>query len=174
MSQPTHRAERCAWPREPDARPGDFVVMATRGFVGRCIRVATGGWCNHVAVVVDLDDRGIVVSQETPGGGDVLSHLQDLDWTALACITYDCSNAQRQSVIEAAVALRGSRYGFAPCAADLLGRLGLSVALTFNDHENCSAATSRVAERTGWICPKDPDAMTPIDFARAWSVPTFG
>ena len=153
-----------------EAHPGDLILVATTGVLGKAIRLVTSGWCNHAAVVINVSNGQIMVSQETPRRGDVFSPLTELGATRIAVVSIEMDIPQRNQVIRFARWAKGKRYGFLGIAADLFNAItGLELDLGLFDRMTCSTATTRAAERSGWIPLKSPAAMAPIDIGRAFA-----
>lgn len=153
------------------AAAGDAVLVATGGLVGRLIRLVTRGWCNHAAIVVSGGvGPQVIVSQATPGAGGVFSPITALGARRVDVISLaDVDPRERADVIEFARYARGKRYGYLQIVADLFNAaFRLELDMGWGNHMVCSTATTRALERTGWIPPKAPAAMTPVDIGRAF------
>lgn len=144
--------------------------------MGRQIRWFTRGWANHAFVVVGVEADGTpVVSQETPRRGDIASRITALNATRIAVVQFDdASPEQLAAVVEFGQWAQGRRYGFAACLGDALGQLlHVELGLGIADHMNCSEASTRAAERAGYIPSRSPESMRPIDLARDLGLPSW-
>ncbi len=152
---------------------GCICIIRTGGFVARLIRLVTRGPWNHAAVAVGFAADGtVLISQETPRKGDVVSRIDEIGATRVAVVWLPMDASQASEVVRFAQWAVGQSYGFLTLFADLFNAVtNLELDLGFRNHMVCSTATARAAERTGWIPPKAPAAMSPNDLARAFGVP---
>ena len=146
------------------AKPGDIGICATSGLVGKCIRFVTRSWANHAFVVVDVVDGVPIVSQETPRKGDIYTPVTELGITKVVIISIERSPQQEAAMLAFVDWSHWKKYGFAALFGDLFNAIThVQLAFGIKTHMDCSTATARVAERTGYIPSKTPEAMTPGD-----------
>lgn len=127
-----------------DPRPGDYLVIATGGFLGAVIRLGTRARYNHAAVVVE---DGLAVEASVYGAR--LTPIAGSGWTLIADNAVEPrTEEQRAAVVAAARQVIGTPYGFLDIVALGLVALGL----------RWSYLEARVAREDRLICSQLVDA----------------
>lgn len=148
---------------------GDVFLCATSGVVGAGIRFATQSPWNHTGVVVDVDP--VMVNQETPRKGDVVSPITSVGITRGALLSILATPAQFDAGLQFVGLSVATHYGFPSLLADGVNQLTrMQLAMGIGDRMVCSTCVTRYLERLGFIPGKDPEAMTPGDIAAAFGV----
>lgn len=111
--------------------------------------------------------HNVVVSQETPGSGDVLTPVDRLDAIVYCVVKYKCAPEQRRAVNNFALWAVGKRYGFMSIIADLINSVfRVEIDLGVSGRMTCSTQAASALSRTEYISRKNPSAMTPWDLAQ--------
>jgi hypothetical protein len=153
-------------PDKVTAQPGDLLLCATTGPVGKMIRGVTRSWANHACVVVRVNGTQVIVSQEVPHG-DVFSPASKLKANKIAVVHVEMADSQRAAAIAFADWVVTKRYGFPSLVSDLFNAaFHTQTSIGIGSRMVCSTASTRAMERSDYIPTKAPGAMTPADLTR--------
>lgn len=130
-------------------RPGDFLLVRTRGFLPGIERLATGGALNHAALIVDASGALIEVNPALVPGAHPLrrGHLRDYLDTGEPCwIGYvEAREGSRAAVVEFAESLLAT-----PARLSELGVAALTL------HALLGVAPRARTARHSWLRPLHP------------------
>jgi uncharacterized protein YycO len=149
--------------------PGTYGVVRTGGFYAWLIRVGTRSKFNH-AFITYADGQII----EADPGGARWAQLSDYDGHHIMFdLSDDMTDAQRQRVIDKAITLLGTPYGWTDIARLALRCAGVQWGWLTRAADNeramiCSqlVATCGEAADVDWNCDREaPAAVTPGDLA---------
>lgn len=148
--------------------PGQYGCVRTKGFYAWLIRVGTRSHYNHAFIVMD----GGQVIQADPQGA-AWGQLSDYEHDAVVFSTDALSPEQRAAVMNKAVVLLGTPYGWTDIARLALRCLGLQWRWLTQAADNeramiCSqlVAACGQAANVDWLCGRESAAaVTPGDLA---------
>lgn len=150
--------------------PGSYGCVRTGGFYAWLIRVGTRSHFNHAFVV--MEDGRII---EADPGGARWARLSDYGTDSMVFNTLDVTTEdQRRRIMDKAVALLGTPYGWTDIVRLSLRCLGLNWSwLTKRADEEkamiCSQLVAACGQAGGqaWLCGRSfPAEVTPGDLAR--------
>ena len=120
-------------------RPGNYGVVKTNGFFGWLIRLGTFSRWNHCFIYID---KGFIIGADPTGvKQSPLSNYKDVAWNQHEALT----EAQRKTIVNAAVDAIGKPYNFFTIAVLAFRILGLKVLANL-------PLIKRLASKNGFIC----------------------
>jgi hypothetical protein len=143
--------------------PGDFMVVATNGWVARVIRILTRSKWNHAAIFIG--DGQII---EADPSGVQIADLSNYDGLPILWSDLRLPPAQATLVVAAARAQLGLEYGFLDVAAIALSTIGIITSrLDDPDSRFCSQVVAQTFLVAGpLLCvTKAANRITPGDLA---------
>lgn len=184
--------ERIAIPRQlsasataiPTARPGDFILTHSSGWVGALIRFGQtlryrgadkvfAHW-SHAAIFVD--DSGNIV--EALGGGVQKRNIAEYDNTEYVVVHLpeNTNTIDRQHAVEFAAFCLHDSYGWPTIISIAFCLLtGAKFSFGVDGQQICSSLVARCLERVGDIfCKYEPWHLVPADLAQHFNVRLTG
>lgn len=162
------------------AQPGDFLLVRHTSWGARAIRIGQGwrfrgelrqfNWCNHAALVYDVDANGTVWVIEEEGRGPSEVQLGDYQAQLYALVRPELSDEQRAAIRRFGLWLlsRNREYGWPTIVAlALYCATGLRVQVGSADSMICSALVAW-GEMFGGLLVDCQFTVMPCELARAY------